>query len=774
MMKNRGRKNITYCAAFACALTLLSACSENTENSGGSGDSGSGDNSGSGDDGRDDNQGGGNTSSGDGLAVFNRSRLPDAYSINDDDSSLLRGKEAMDDFYKLDELKSLYLYFDSEDWFVKLEQARENGEKVSADLLYDGTRYEDVGVHFKGFTSYYDADKRKSFAIKLDETHEDQTINGYGSLNLNNSSTDQTYVREVFYNHSIRPHAPAPAANFVNLYVNDKFWGLYNSVQQLDKKFLRYWYANDNGSNWRAWVKDEQGTTGGTGQTGDTDNQGGEDGTICENLENCAPLDLTGDGKQALLYLGEDVEEYKKYYSLLSSGELTEPFTHLVDATRELSTVTADNLAQVNETLNIDGSLWMLAHEILFNDQDGYISKGGMDYNIYYDEKSGQVTPYERDGNEVLSNEYGVFDIMERKDDALTPLASKLFAIPELKQRYLAHARTMLKQSFDPEHSSAILDDFRSMVDQGVADDPHPHAGFSYAGLDNAFDEVKEFIRMRYEMLDNHAELSATSPEISEAKHASGGVEGRRPMANEAVMITAAVSHTNGLSAVNAYYGTGLAGTFTKLSMVDDGTGMDKSANDGVFTATLPGHSAGVMIRWYVEAVAADDANTMSFSPPGAEHDVFVFRVALTSEADSPVVINEVMARNADTISDEAGEFEDWVELYNTGDEAVDLEGYHLTDNIDNRMKWTFPDVSIPARGYLLVWLDSDEEDGELHANFKLDKKGEDMVLLNADAKILDGITLAKHEDNESVGRLPDGSGDFMILKPTPAAANAR
>lgn len=68
------------------------------------------------------------------------------------------------------------------------------------------------------------------------------------------------------------------------------------------------------------------------------------------------------------------------------------------------------------------------------------------------------------------------------------------------------------------------------------------------------------------------------------------------------------------------------------------------------------------------------------------------------------VVINEVMASNADIISDEDGSFEDWIELYNAGEEAINLYGYGLSDDLDDVFKWVFPDYTLQPGEYLLVW----------------------------------------------------------------------
>jgi len=82
---------------------------------------------------------------------------------------------------------------------------------------------------------------------------------------------------------------------------------------------------------------------------------------------------------------------------------------------------------------------------------------------------------------------------------------------------------------------------------------------------------------------------------------------------------------------------------------------------------------------------------------------LLLFSLHLTVRSQS-LVINEIMASNAYTIADEDGDYEDWIELYNNGSEAVDLEGYGLSDDYANPFRWIFPAVTIEPGQYMLVW----------------------------------------------------------------------
>lgn len=144
-----------------------------------------------------------------------------------------------------------------------------------------------------------------------------------------------------------------------------------------------------------------------------------------------------------------------------------------------------------------------------------------------------------------------------------------------------------------------------------------------------------------------------------------------------------------------------------------------------------------------------------------------------------PVVINELMADNDNTYADPQGDYDDWLELYNPSDSAVVLTGLYLSDKEDEPTKWQFPEnIEIAANGYLIVWLDEDGEDmpDGIHANFKLSKSGELVLFVDNDTngnQVLDSVTFGEQDTDVAFGRLPNGTGDFQIVTPTPGKANS-
>jgi hypothetical protein len=177
---------------------------------------------------------------------------------------------------------------------------------------------------------------------------------------------------------------------------------------------------------------------------------------------------------------------------------------------------------------------------------------------------------------------------------------------------------------------------------------------------------------------------------------------------------------------------------------------------DGLFA--VAGGSSG-------EADQSDDVKTEASGGGDAAAEISV--------TGTCVAINEIMAKNASTIEDDAGELGDWIELANIGDETIDLSGWVIGDEAD---EWTIPDgVEIEAGGFLLLWADggdAGEAGAELHTNFKLGSSGEPLTLVTADGDTAASMSsYPELGDDESFG--VDDNGDYVVfgeLEATPGA----
>lgn len=140
------------------------------------------------------------------------------------------------------------------------------------------------------------------------------------------------------------------------------------------------------------------------------------------------------------------------------------------------------------------------------------------------------------------------------------------------------------------------------------------------------------------------------------------------------------------------------------------------------------------------------------------------------------VSINEIMTSNAFTIADEDGDYEDWIEIYNYGDEAVNLLNYGLSDDYSNPYRWVFPDTTLLPGEFLLIWAsgkDRKQAGMPLHTNFSISSSGEEVLLTHPNGELVDEHPPVSIPTDISFGRQPDGTGPwFYFQQPTPEESN--
>lgn len=138
------------------------------------------------------------------------------------------------------------------------------------------------------------------------------------------------------------------------------------------------------------------------------------------------------------------------------------------------------------------------------------------------------------------------------------------------------------------------------------------------------------------------------------------------------------------------------------------------------------------------------------------------------------IMINEICAKNTSYAAPDGG-FYDWIEIYNSSSNAVDLSGYGLSDNAGKPYKYTFPDNSIiNGKQRLIIFCDSlnPQIDGCCTAAFGISTNGETITLTDCNGKTVDAVTFEQMQENISYGRIPDGSEKFAFMETTPNAPN--
>ncbi len=279
---------------------------------------------------------------------------------------------------------------------------------------------------------------------------------------------------------------------------------------------------------------------------------------------------------------------------------------------------------------------------------------------------------------------------------------------------------------------------------------------------------LQQYVDQRRAALLSDPEVAATAPSIQ-------GVAASTDVPGASVFITATVTHTGPIASVYLYYQPSPSGQYLRTAMADDGLSGDGAAGDDVYGALLPVVGvAGQKVPYYVGATAQNAYLAQSFAPRRTELDPLILTFAGGSTS-GPVVINEFLAKNDSVIQDPAGDYEDYVELYNRGTTTIDLSGMYLTDALTSPTKWQFPSgISIDPGQTLLIWADGDLAEGPLHADFKLSASGEDIGIYDTDGVTpLDTVTFGAQLSDISTGLLEDGGALLVTFpSPTPAAVN--
>ena len=233
----------------------------------------------------------------------------------------------------------------------------------------DGKIYRDVGVHFRGMSSFFMVPEgsKRSLNLTFDFVDEKQSLLGYRTLNLLNVNSDPTFVRAMLYSDIARAYFPAPKTNYMRVVINGESWGVYINAQQYNKDFLRDYFKTDQGARWKV-----PGSPGGRG---------------------------------GMEYWGDDPAGYKRTYEIKTKDD-PKVWASLIHMFKVLNETPPDKLeAALSPLLDIDGALRFLAVDNALVNTDGYWTRAS-DYSIYQDVK-GQFHVIPHDMNEALINEGG-------------------------------------------------------------------------------------------------------------------------------------------------------------------------------------------------------------------------------------------------------------------------------------------------------------------------------------------------------------------------------
>lgn len=645
--------------------------------------------------------------------------------------------------YDIESITLIEIEFEESGWDAIMDANYAAGldARLLGTCTINGEFYDSVGVAFKGNSTYNATSLKNPLNIKLDYVL-DQKFQGYSTFKLSNGSKDPSLVREVFSYEIGRDYMDMPLSNYAKVMINGSYYGLFVSSEAIDGDYQeRRLFCDDDNTRFK-----------------------------------CNPVSVF-DGGSSLEYLGADSSDYFDFYELKSDFGWNE----LVDFTQDLDI----NLATIEQYLDVDRVLWMLAFNSVLVNLDSYTGPFKQNYYLIKDD-NGRFLPIIWDLNQCVGSftmisdgggpggagsltDLTNMDLFLRDDDPSFPLIYQLFSVPRYRKMYLAHVKTMVDEQLADGTYYDRAEELQAIISAEVSAEPNgfysplqftsnlyeTEGGGGGPGASGVFG-ISEVLDPRVDYLQGLTEWSYTAPTISGVSTSPVAV-----MAYMNVTITATIT-----SATYAYLGyrNDWQDAFEKTQMFDDGAHGDGAAGDGVYGVVIP--TSAKDVQYYIYA---DNNLAGKFSPVRAEHEFYNLII------QSNVVINEVMAENNNSVADQDGEFDDWVELYNVTGSAINLSGYHLSDRPNaNPLMWQIPaGTVIPANGYLIIWLDEDTLQDGLHANFKMSASGESISLSDAGGFELNRVKLPETYSGTTYGRYENGTGAFIRMFPTFAATNS-
>ncbi|HEY0968284.1 MAG TPA: CotH kinase family protein [Opitutaceae bacterium] len=392
-------------------------------------------------------------------------------------------------------LRTYFIDFDTSDWESEMEAFKNTDVEIPARLTIDGKVYKDVGVSFRGASSFMTvpAGRKRSLNLSVDLVHGKQDVRGYRTLNLLNAHLDPTFLRSVLYYQIARAYIPAYQANHARVVINGENWGVYVNVQQFNKDFTEEFFDDDKGARWK--------------------------------------VPGSPRGRGGLNYLGDDAAAYRSIYEI-KSKDTPEAWAALIKLCRVLNQTKPEQLeAALSPLLDIDGALKFLAIENVLINSDGYWVRAS-DYNLYQ-AKDGRFHLIPHDANETMSAPQGPgsggegleLDPLVGLGDLSKPLLGKLLAVPALRTRYLGYVRDIARDWLDWNKLGPIATRYQALIDHEVEIDTRKldtHENFTRGLTEDVLSQgmrggsyligLKTFADQRRAYLLNYPEIRALAP----------------------------------------------------------------------------------------------------------------------------------------------------------------------------------------------------------------------------------------------------------------------
>ncbi len=618
----------------------------------------------------------------------------------------------------------------------------ESDIEFHADFMFTSSEenetFEDIGFRLRGNTSRYSA--KKSFKLSFNTFVEGGDFHGFEKMNLNGEHNDPSVCRaRIGWDLARIWDLPGSRANHVQLYINGNYHGLYLNVEHIDEEFTGTYFDSKNG-----------------------------------NLYKCLwPADLA--------WKGDNPESYKEEFSGrraydLKINEEIDDYTGLRDLIKAIDNTSPDQFYnELNKIFNVQEYLKFMALEVVLGHWDDYIYNKN-NYYLYHNPISGRFEFLLYDLDNTMGIDWSGISWDSRNiyswgaDWEPRPLYDNIMSNPILRDQYSFYVEE-LTGIINSTSFVQYIEALHSTLLPYISNDPYYPLdyGFSTESFNNSFTEswgshVKKGI---IPYLSARASSALSQLENYNMYPVIKYPERNSPGAFSEFVVSVYVIDDQPDMTVELQYQINSGEVLTE-QLYDDGLHNDGDAGDHIFGGSAPATGYAATISYNI--AATDNIGQTSYV--FADFQQF----EILEGGDYALYINEFMADNETYLADQYGEYDDWIELWNGGSAAIDLDGMFLSDDAAEPDKYMLPDITLQPGDFILIWADKDEDQGDLHAGFKLSKDGEYIGLFDVEASgyaLIDEIDFGEQETDISYGREQDGDDQWITFNsPTAGTSN--
>lgn len=483
------------------------------------------------------------------------------------------------DFYDAAHIPEIRVTFKQKNWSSILDSFKVVGNTMlMGDVSIDGQKLTNSGIRYRGTNSFKYGDKRNPYYIKLNFVNQSQSYQGASSITLSTALRDPSMVREVLGYEIARKYMAAPRANYVKLFVNEEYRGLFVNIESVEDDFLTRNFGTPDNSFFKC---------------------------SAEAKSNVA--DGCRKNTSSSLELEENKNCYMPNYNLISKDGWD-------DLEMLIKTLNKDP-ENIEKILNVDATLWMLAYNNVLVNLNSYSGHTSQNFYLYKD-RNGRFTPIIWDlnlcfgssksinaGSDLTLEELQKLNPMLHETNPLKPLISQLLKNPYYTKVYISHIRQILADNIDNSFYEKRAKELQSNIKIPFMNDQFKYyqdkdlekSIKATVGEKSKIPGLVELMSARAKFLKKNAALESLPPSVSDVK-----ITAREKYAKENITIFKIQAKVDKFpKKVKIMYRANKDNPWMEAQMNDDGKSSDGTEGDKIFGVVIDPKGSYDSLEYY-------------------------------------------------------------------------------------------------------------------------------------------------------------------------------